>query len=238
MSQLTGVQGTADVYLNEAELSALCNISSPTIANAIETFDVRPRAEGFTNAGIRCFFPERGTLVGYACTALILSAQPAARNRLVSRTRYWEYVSLAPPPKVSVIQDLSEAAGGAYFGEVNSSIHLALGSSGVITNGTVRDLSEVRKTGFQVFASGVSVSHGFAHLEDFNRPVKVFGMIVYPGDLIHADQHGAVVIPREIARQVVTAATEIERTERETIELCRSDAFSIAKLDELVSSGY
>ena len=238
MSQSSAGQLALDTYLTAEELAALRSISSPTIANAIETFDVRPRGEGYTNIGVRCLFPDMGVMLGYACTAMILSGQPAAPNRLVSRTKYWEYTRLAPLPKISVVQDLSESPLGAYFGEVNASIHLALGSSGVITNGTVRDIQEIRSTGFQVFASDVSVSHGFAHLEDFNRPVTVFGMVVHPGDLIHADQHGAVIIPQAIAREVILATKDIERKERVMIDLCQSDAFSIAELDKLIPSEY
>ena len=93
-------------------------------------------------------------------------------------------------------------------------MHQALGSRGVITDGTVRDLDEVERLGFHFFASGVQVSHGYAHLEDFNQPVTVFGMKVCPGDLIHADKHGAVVIPHEIAREVAKAAQQFELNEK------------------------
>jgi regulator of RNase E activity RraA len=228
----------ADKILHDDELEALRRISSPTIANAIETFEVRPRGAGFTAGGVQCFFPERGVLLGYACTAMIHSGQLAATTRLVSRTKYWEYVKAAPFPKLSVVQDLSAQPLGAYWGEVNSNIHLALGSMGVITNGTVRDIVEVRNTAFCMFASGLSVSHGYAHLEDFNRTVTVFGMTVEPGDLVHADQHGAVVIPHEIARHVAKAAKDLEATEQEMIRLCKSSDFSIAALDKLISPAY
>jgi 4-hydroxy-4-methyl-2-oxoglutarate aldolase len=238
MSALSNSVVTPGEILAPDELEILRNISSPTIANAIETFDVRPRGEGYTNIGVQCFFPERGALLGYACTAMIHSGQPAAAKRLVSRTDYWEYVKQAPYPKITVVQDLSPVPLGAYFGEVNAHIHLALGSNGVITNGTVRDVEEVRRTNFSVFASGISVSHGYAHLEDFNRLVMVFGMTVRPGDLVHADQHGAVVIPNEIAREVATAAKALELAERQMIGLCKSDAFSITALDKLISPEY
>jgi 4-hydroxy-4-methyl-2-oxoglutarate aldolase len=224
--------------LSVEEIAALRRFSSPTIANAIETFQVRPRAEGVTSAGLRCIFPEFGVMVGYACTAMILSDQPAPPKRLVSRAHYWEHTKNAPAPRVTVVQDLSPSPGGAYWGEVNSNLHLALGSIGLITNGAVRDLEEVRATGFHLFASGVSVSHGFAHLEEFNRPVKVFGMTVNPGDLVHADRHGAVVIPAAIAREVAAAAHEIERSEKVIIRLCQSPEFSISELDKLVSPEY
>jgi 4-hydroxy-4-methyl-2-oxoglutarate aldolase len=231
-------QANPHQLLSAEDLGALRRICSPTIANAVETFNVRPRSEGVTNCEIRCLFPALGAVVGYASTAVIMSGQPAAQKRLVSRTEYWEHIRNAPGPRISVVQDLSTEPGGAYWGEVNSNIHMALGSLGVITNGTVRDLDEVQRTGFHFFARGVSVSHGFAHLEEFNRPVKVFGMTVYPDDLIHADRHGAVVIPHAIAHKVVDAVSEIERAEKRMIDLCTSDAFSIAELDKLISPEY
>ncbi len=227
-----------DSLLTEREIAALRRITSPTVANAIETFQHRPRGEGVTSAGVCCLFPEFGAMAGYACTATIVSAQPAPAKRLVSRTDYWEHTRRAPGPKITVVQDLSGTPGGAYWGEVNANIHLALGSIGVITNGTARDIEEVRSSGFHVFARGVSVSHGFAHLEDFNGPVEVFGMTVNPGDLVHADRHGAVVIPGAIARQVAEAAIRIDLEERKMIDLCRSKDFSISELDKLISPEY
>lgn len=219
-------------------LVALRKIPTPTISNAIETFDVRPRGQGVSDFRIRCQFPEFGVLLGYDCTATIFSAQPAPAKRRVSRTDYWDYTMRTAGPKITVIQDLSEETGGAYWGEVNANIHLALGSLGVITNGSVRDLDEVHASGFHFFSSGVSVSHGFAHLEDFGCPVEVFGMSVLPGDLIHADKHGAVVIPHEIAHELAKAARDIDQSERKMIDFCRSTTFSITELNKLISSEY
>jgi regulator of RNase E activity RraA len=224
--------------ITEEQYHALRRVCSPTIANAIETFDVVPRGEGYTDAGIRCLFPEHGPMLGYACTATILSGQPAAPKRLVRRKEYWEYTRSTAWPKITVMQDLGERPGAAYWGEVNSNIHLALGSLGLITNGAVRDLEEVQRTGFHFFASGVGVSHGFAHLEDFNRPVRVFGMTVNSGDLVHADRHGAVIIPHEVLPHLMKAVQEIERSERVIIDLCRSKEFSIEALDKLVTPEY
>jgi regulator of RNase E activity RraA len=116
-------------------------------------------------------------------------------------------------------------------------MHQALGSLGVITNGTVRDLDEVERTRFHFFASGVQVSHGFAHLEDFDIPVEVFGMAVLPGDLIHADQHGAVVIPHEVAHEMAKAAREIEWSEKPMLAACRLED-PIDELDRLISPEY
>lgn len=234
---MSNVITSTNVLLTVEEIEELRRISSPTIANAVETFHVRPRQEGVTGPGVRCLFPDLGPMVGYACTVTILSNQPAPVPRNVSRRAYWEYTLRAPGPKVTVVQDLSETPGGAYWGEVNASIHQALGSQGIFTNGTVRDLEEVARLGFHFFAAGVEVSHGYAHLEDFNRPVKVFGMLVYPGDLIHADRHGAVVIPREIAREAAAAARRVEQSERPMLAACgREDR--IEALDRLIPPEY
>ena len=211
--------------------------TTPTIANAIETLGVRPRLEGVTDARIQCLFPQLGTLVGYAATATIDSSRPAQDPRSVRRREYWQYVRGTTGPCISVMQDLASTPLGAYWGEVNASLHKALGSQGVITNGTVRDLDEVERIGFHFFASGVQVSHGYAHLEGFGAEVEVFGMRASDGDLIHADRHGAVVIPREIATLVAEAARRIVDTEKSLLEACTLED-PVEALDRLVSPEY
>jgi regulator of RNase E activity RraA len=222
----------------ELDLEALRRLTTPTVANAVEALTGRPRDVGFAGPALRCLFPDLGAVCGHACTATIMSGQPPAPRRLVSRRAYWEHLREAPGPKVLVMQDLTDPPLGCYFGEVNANIHRALGVQGVITNGLVRDLDEVRALGFHAFAAGVNASHAHAHLEDFCRPVRVAGLTVNPGDLVHADRHGVVVIPREVAPQVPAAAREIEAHERAIIGLCRSPEFSLERLDPMVSKDY
>lgn len=219
-------------------IDALRRFNSPTIANAIETFGIRRRDEGCTMQQVRCIFPEYGVLVGFACTATMSSGQPPAKPRTVNRRDYWQYLAAAPGPKVVVMEDLTDPPAGAYWGEVNTNIHRALGCTGLVTNGSVRDLDEVRPQRFPMFAGAVTVSHAYAHLEDFGKAVKIGNLVVHPGDLIHADQHGFVVVPRDIAAQVPDAAREIERKERVIISLCQSPDFSIDHLDPLVHPDY
>lgn len=219
-------------------IDALRRFSSPTVANAVETFNVRPRNAGCSTQQVRCIFPEHGALVGFACTATIMSGRPPDQPRRVNRRSYWEYLAAAPRPKIIAMQDLTDPPAGAYWGEVNTNIHRALGCAGLVTNGSVRDLDEVRPQSFPVFAGCITVSHAYAHLEDFGKPVKIGELLVEPGDLIHADQHGFVVIPREIAPQVAEAAREVERKERIVISLCQSPDFSIDQLDKLIHQDY
>jgi len=217
---------------------SLRRFNSCTIANAVETFEVMPREFTYTGPGVHCVFPDLGPMVGYACTATIHSGQPAPTPRNVDRKHYWQYTREAIGPKITVIQDLSPVSGGAYWGEVNANIHRALGSQGLLTNGSVRDIDEVKPLGFHFFASGLHVSHGYAHLEEFNRPVKVFGLLVHPGDLLHCDKHGAALIPKEVAAHVYDRALEIEAKERPMIACCQSAEFSIDDLDKLIPRAY
>src|SRR5206468_187305 len=128
-----------------------------------------------------------------------------------------------------VVHDLDEPRGqGAQWGEVQANIHRALGCAGVITDGSVRDLDEVRALGFQFAAAHISVSHAYVHMVDFGLPIKVGGLWVKPGDLIHADQHGAVTIPAEIAPRIPEAVVKVEADERKIISLCKSPTSSAA----------
>lgn len=216
------------------ELDALRQLNTPTISNAIEIFKIRPRSEGFMDASIRCIFPEMGVMVGYACTATIAAREPAPPGLHVSRFEQWDNVLSIPAPRVMVIHDLDDPpAVGSYWGEVQSNIYRALGCVGTVTDGSVRDLDEVRELGFHFFAAHVSVSHAYVHLVDFGQPVKVGELTVHPGDLIHADQHGVLVIPHQVARYVVNAAAWVEQAERQIIDYCKSPDFDIEGLKAL-----
>lgn len=219
------------VQLSPEELEALRKITTPTVSNAIETFDVRPRNEGFMDSSVRCILPELGTMVGYACTATIRAREQEAS---LPPWDMWEAVRQVPEPRVVVIQDLDAPQPvGSFWGEVNGNTYKALGCVATVTNGGVRDLDEVREMGFHFFASCVLVSHAYVHLVDIGVPVQVGGITVRPGDLIHGDQHGVLVIPPEIARDIPKAAAEVERRERRIIALCQSPDFSPEKLREL-----
>jgi regulator of RNase E activity RraA len=220
--------------LTDAELAALRALNTPTVANAIERFNVRARHAGFTGPEIRCLFPEMAPIVGYAATAKIVAEQPASGGRTPTRHDYWDAILRVPAPRIAVVQDLDQpVAIGSFWGEVNANIHRALGCLGTITNGGVRDLDEVRALGFQMLASAAIVSHAYVHLVEWETPVKIAGLWVNPGDLIHADQHGAIVIPHEIAREVPAAAEEVERIERRIINYCKSPEFTVDGLKGL-----
>jgi len=222
--------------ISDAELQLLQSIPSPTISNAIERFNLRDGTEGYMDSSIRCIFPQKGVMVGYAVTGRVRSGMRPSGGRREIMKPYWDQYANFPMPRIAVLQELDDPAAGAFWGEVNANIHRALGCIGLITNGTVRDLDEVRALNFQFFASGISVSHAFAHLVDFGGPVEIGGLTVRPGDLLHADQHGVVHIPSSIASEVAVASREVEQYERPIIGLCKSKEFTTEKLASLLYS--
>jgi 4-hydroxy-4-methyl-2-oxoglutarate aldolase len=223
---------TAYDSLDPRVLEALKRYDSPTLSNAIETFDVRPRDEGFASMDIRCMFPELGVMVGYAATATIRAVGDG--QRVDHSPRLWALVRSLPAPRVVVIQDLDDRPGqGAFWGEVQSTIYKALGCVGTVTDGCVRDLKEVREMGFQFFARGQGVSHAYVRLESVGQPVRVGGLAVRPGDLIHGDQHGVLLVPREIAAELPAAADRVIEREQEFIRWVRSPDFDPDRLAEM-----
>jgi regulator of RNase E activity RraA len=221
--------------LATAELDALRKLSTPTVSNAIELFNVRPRHQGFMSPEIRCQFPDLGVMVGYAVTARFAARQPGTKP--AARYDFWHQVLETPEPRVVVMEDLDQPPGvGAYFGEVQTNVHRRLGCVGLVTNGHVRDLDEIRGLGFHVFAAGPCVSHANVHLVDFGSPVLVRGTAVHTGDLIHADKHGVLLVPKEIAREIPKAAAQVAEREQRIIGHCQSPNFSLEELKRLFES--
>lgn len=216
--------------LSDTELQALKAWPTPAIANAIETFDVRPRNEGFM-LGIRCMFPDLEPMVGYASTATMLADSPATKRDRGSTLAHWDNISVTPGPRVAVIHDLDQPRCiGSLWGEVNANIHKALGCLGVITDGGVRDLDEVQEAGFHFFAADVIPSHAYVHIVEVGIPVKIGGLVVNNGDLLHADKHGVISIPHDIARDVPGACQQVEDGERRMIDYCKSPDFNVENL--------
>ncbi|MBI1801805.1 MAG: RraA family protein [Chloroflexi bacterium] len=215
--------------LTAAQIAELQKFATPSISNGIETFNIRPRNQGFMSPEIRCMFPEMPPMVGYAFTVKIRAAYQAEQPRNMGE--YRRAVLAAPGPKIIVVQDLDDPVIGSLWGEVNGNVHKALGAVGTVTNGGVRDLNEARALGFHFFAKEVLVSHAYVHVEDWGAPVEVGGLTIKPGDLLHGDLHGVIHMPDEIAHDIAAATAEVERKERIVINACQSPDFSIEKLE-------
>jgi 4-hydroxy-4-methyl-2-oxoglutarate aldolase len=214
------------------QLESLRRLDACTLANAIETFQVRLRNEGFVDHTIRCLFPHLKPIVGYAATIKVRgSAPPTADSLYPDRTDWWNYVVSLPEPRVVVAQDIASHPGlGALFGVVHINIQRALGSVGIVTNGVVRGMPAAEALGFQIFAGGVTVSHAYTHIVEFGTPVEVGGLRVHSGDLLHGDQHGVQSIPLDIAGQIPPVAARIVARKQALVALCQSPEFSVKKL--------
>jgi len=213
---------------------ALQSLDTPTVCNALEALAPERRGYGFTTEPlVWCSRPGLKPIVAVARTATIRSAHPSDLTGAAARelsNGYYSYIEAGPRPSVVVIQDLDERRGyGAFWGEVNSAIHLGLGCEGLITDGSVRDLPDIAP-GFQMLAGRVVPSHAHVHIVDFGRPVDVAGMRVRDGDLIHADQHGAVVIPHAVAGRILETARLMQARERVILDAARAPGFSFEKL--------
>lgn len=222
--------------LTASDLAALVKLDTPTVCNALEDLSAEHRITGFTFQPLVCPFPDLPPIVSYAKTATIRSMRPgAATGQAASEMRvaYYGYVGDGDEPKISVIQDLdgAQAGFGAFWGEVNSNVHKALGCLGVVTDGCIRDIPDWAE-GFQALAGSIKPSHAHVHVVSWGGQVNVAGMVVNDGDLVHMDRHGAVIIPIARAREVPAAAARIAAREKVILDVCKAPGFSYEKLKQ------
>ncbi len=224
--------------LTDEEFDALRLFDTCMVANAVETFNVRLHNTGFTDSRIRCMFEDAPPIVGYAVTARLRSgAPPIVGGTFRDRADFWNGILEIPSPRILVLEDQDDPPGrGAFVGDMHAAILKALGCIGYLTNGAVREIPSVRTLGIQLFAGSVAVSHAYAHIFDVGASVNVAGMEVRPGDLLHGDRHGVLTVPTEIAAAVPAVAADLHRSEQKVIDFCRSSAFSVEKLSEIVKA--
>jgi len=219
--------------LTERQLEELRQFDSPTVSNAIELFDVRPRTEGFMGPEIRCILPCEKPMVGYACTGRISAGKPPTSRQAEMWYDYLAHAAQTPSPTIVVIEDADPSPVGSLWGEVHASTAKSLGCVGTVTDGGVRDLDEVAAMGFAFFASCVLVSHAYVHFEEVGCPVTVGGLTLEPRCLLHADKHGVVVIPTEIASDLAEACRKLQEAERVLIDNCRARNYRGITLQDL-----
>lgn len=206
---------------------------TPTICNAIELFDVRPRNTGYMNDTIKACFPKMPPMVGYAVTSTFRSmAAPVSGNVYASMSDQVAAYGSLPGPAVMVYQDLDVPIVSATFGEVMCSTYKAFGAKGIITSGGGRDLDQVEALGFPAFTTGTICSHGYCHTLAVNVPVSVGGITIYPGDLLHGDLNGVSTIPAEIASAVAQVCQELMTAEQIILDYLKSPGITPAGLGE------
>ncbi len=214
---------------------ALLKLDTPTICNALEVVNPDRRARGFNIRPLVCAHPDLPPILGYARTARIRAQHKPSQP--VDNIGYYTYIEQGGPlPGIAVVQDLDDTPGyGALWGEVNTNVHFGLGCHGLVTNGSIRDIPDSQPK-FQMLAGMINPSHAWVHVVDWGSSVNVHGMEVDDGDLVHADLHGACVIPVEDAQNVVEEAARIMARERILIEASQKPGFSVQNIKDAYKS--
>ena len=209
--------------VSESQFAFLRSIDTPTVCNLIEIVAPERRGAGYTTSHLHCPFPDLTPMVGFAKTATIRARDPVSGPGYVQkRMDYLDYVAAAPLPSIVVIEDKDEPAGyGAFWGEVQTNLHKALGCLGTVTNGSIRDIPAVAE-GFQMLAGSISPSHAYVHVVDIAVSVTIHSMEVKSGDLIHADRHGAVVVPIDKIDAMAAALDGLMKHEARIIAAARA----------------
>ncbi|HYI24724.1 MAG TPA: RraA family protein [Thermomicrobiales bacterium] len=222
--------------LTESQLAFLRSVDSPTVANAVEPFTVRDRCDGFVGGNVQCQFPDLGVMVGRAVT-VTMSNQPGTVAGRDGYWKMWDAVAAMPDPVVIAIQDVSGAPHRvAYAGEMMCTLAQRLGAVGMVTDGALRDVHEVRAIGFHYFMRYPVVSHANFFIASVGEPIELDGQRIETGDILHGDANGIVVIPDEVLDGLQDAVATVRERESTQLEYMRSDAFSLADLKQ--RSGY
>ena len=220
--------------MDNALLDLMKSVDTPTVCNAIEVAQGRRGFNDFTRGTVICTEPDGGAMVGYARTASLSAIAPPTETPDVIRARrmdYYRYMAEAPKPAIAVVEDLDYPnAIGAYWGEINTTVHKGFGIAGTLTNGVVRDLGDLPK-GYPVIAGSIGPSHGYVHVKTIGQPVRVFGLTVRDGDLVHADRHGALVVPTDIIPVLGDAIRKLLATEKLVLDPARAEGFDFAAFE-------
>ena len=214
--------------VSESQFAFLRSIDTPTVCNLIEIVTPERRGAGYTVSHLHCPFPDLPPMVGFAKTVAIRARDKVSGpGYMQKRMDYLDYVATAPRPSVVVIEDKDDPPGyGAFWGEVQTNVHKALGCLGTITNGSVRDIPAVAE-GFQMLSGSLSPSHAYVHVVEFGVPVTIHGMAVKSGDLVHADRHGAVIVPVDKIDAMQTALDGLARQEARIIAAARAPGATV-----------
>ena len=219
--------------ISTTQFEFLRAIDTPTVCNLIEIVAPERRGSGYTIRHLHCPFPDLPPMVGFAKTVTMRAKDKVPLGEagyMNKRLDYLDYVAAAPHPSIVVIEDLDDPVGyGAFWGEVQSNVHQALGCLGTITNGSIRDIPMI-PPGFQMLAGSIAPSHAYVHVVDFGIAVNVHGMAVRSGDFIHADRHGAVVVPVDRIDAMMAANDGLSQREAKIIGAARAPGASVESI--------
>ena len=220
---------------DEKLLALLRKVDTPSVCNAIEVAQGQRGFAEFTKTTVLAAMPELPAICGFARTAHIRAKTPPddpPETVRVTRLDYYRYMAKGPRPAIAVVEDLDfPQAVGAFWGEVNTRVHRGFGIDGVLTSGVMRDLGEIPDD-FQVLAGAIGPSHAYVHVVDYNQPVTVFGLTIKPGDFLHADRHGAVVVPPDVLPKLGDAIATMQASESIVLEATREPDFDLPRFEQ------
>ncbi len=210
-------------------LSLLKSVDTPTVCNAIEVAQGQRGFDQFTHGTMLSSAPDGPSVVGFAKTAKISALAPPVEPQEVIKSRrmaYYRYMADGILPSVAVVEDVDfPNCVGAYWGEINTTVHKGFSMSGALTNGVMRDLGDL-PDGFPVVAGSIGPSHAFVHVKEIGTPVEVFGLTITEGDLVHADRHGALIVPSDVIPLLQDAIEKLLATEQLVLQPARKDGFN------------
>ena len=214
--------------MDQALLALLQEVDTPTVCNAIEVAQGKRGFSAFTRGTMQASDPQARAIVGYARTAKISARRPSddpVDEVKARRKAYYKHMAADTHPRIAVIEDVDfPDCVGAFWGEINTTVHKGFGVKGTLTNGVMRDLGDL-PSGFPVIAGSIGPSHAFVHVTEIGMPVNIFGLAVQDGALVHADRHGALVIPADVMDQLFDAITKLLATEKLVLEPARAADF-------------
>ena len=214
--------------MNQELLTLLQQVDTPTVCNAIEVAQGKRGFDQFTRGTMQASDPQAPAIVGYARTAKVSALRPSDDPVDVVKARrmaYYKHMAEGARPSIAVVEDVDfPDCVGAFWGEINTTVHRGFGVKGALTNGVMRDLGDL-PSGFPVIAGSIGPSHAFVHVTEIGVPVNVFGLAVQDGDLVHADRHGALVIPDDVIDHLFDAINKLMANEKLVLEPARSDEF-------------
>ena len=221
--------------MDDTLIARLRAVDTPTVCNAVEVVEGKRGFDRFTRATMLCSDPGAAAIFGVARTAKISGIAPPTEAPEVIRARrmeYYRHMASGPRPALAVIEDIDGAAAiGAFWGEINATVHKGFGLSGALTNGVMRDLGDLPE-GFPVIAGSVGPSHGFVHVREIATPVTLFGLAIADGEMVHADRHGAVVIPADYLPEIGKAVDKLIATEQIVLAAARRPDFDFDSFAE------
>ncbi len=219
-------------------ISYLQTIDTPTLSNAIELLDIRPRSENFAPHWLRCLYPELGTMVGYAVTVqmeTMTRMEPRDEQKTIA---FYEAIEASPKPAVVVMQEIgSRPEFASHSGEVMTTLMKNFGAIGLVTDGSVRDFNEVRALNFHSFARGTVASHAYCRIAQVGCPLQIYGMTIRTGDLLHGDINGLIEVPVERREELPEMIARVRKEEGDLLQAVRAGGFTLDSLRQRVA-GY